>query len=53
MNRLAFAIGFLAVFGMVAMWIVSYLERNYWKKDSNSNEKVNINEKKEQQNKTN
>jgi len=35
MIRLAFAIGFLAVFGMVSVWVVSYLERNYWKKDSN------------------
>jgi hypothetical protein len=51
MVRLAFAIAFLAVFGMVAVWVVSYLERNYWKKDS-SNKEENKNETK-QENKTN
>jgi len=41
MIRLAFAIGFLAVFGMIAVWLISY-----WKKNSNDKqEKRNVQNK--------
>ncbi len=52
MIRLAFAIAFLSVFGLVSVWLISFLERKYWKKDSNT-KKVNLNEQKTTEEKTN